>query len=172
MFTNILVPTDFSAPSDAALEYAKALAMRFNASLHLIHVVEYPIVTGAFGTETYVAEPPGFAAAMKRDAEHHLAARLTTSERSWLRATTEILTGPAAPTIVGAAGDLGVNLIVMGTHGRTGIAHAVMGSVAERVVRLAPCPVLTVHAMPAATAEATAHVSNWTMATVAGTVPA
>ncbi len=172
MFTHILVPTDFSAPSDAALEYAKALAMRFNASLHLIHVVEHPLVTGAFGTETYVAEPSGFAAALKQDAENHLATRLTASERTWLRATMEILTGPAAPTIVEAAGSLGVNLIVMGTHGRTGIAHAVMGSVAERVVRHAPCPVLTVHAMPVAIPEAIAHVSNWTMATGAGTFPA
>jgi nucleotide-binding universal stress UspA family protein len=154
MFTRILVPTDFSEPSEAALEYAKGLAARFGASLRLVHVVEDPIVTGAFGAETYVPEPIGFSAALRADAEQRLATLLTPADLGTLRATTEVLSGPSASTIVNAARELGVDLIVMGTHGRTGVVHALMGSVTERVVRSAPCPVLTVHApIPVPVAE-------------------
>jgi nucleotide-binding universal stress UspA family protein len=149
MFTRILVPTDFSEPSDAALDYAKELAEKFGASLHLVHVIEEPVVTGAFGAEVYVGgDSPRFVAALQADAESRLAVRVTPAERTKLRATTEVLMGPCAPTIVDTAADRGVDLIVMGTHGRTGVAHALMGSVAERVVRMAQCPVLTVHAKP------------------------
>jgi nucleotide-binding universal stress UspA family protein len=147
MFTRILVPTDFSEPSDAALEYAKELAARFGASLHLLHVVEEPFVVG-IAAERYVPESPEITATLRADAEFRLAERLTEAERAKLRATSEVLTGPSAPTIVNAARDLAIDLIVMGTHGRTGIAHAIMGSVAERVVRAAQCPVLTVHTRP------------------------
>ena len=146
MFTRILVPTDFSEPSDAALEYAKALATRFGASLHLIHVVEDALVTGVFGGEAYIPESMGVVEGMREDAEHRLNARLTPLERNRLRATVGVLNGPNAPTILNTAREWGIDLIVMGTHGRTGVVHALMGSVAERVVRSAPCPVLTVHA--------------------------
>jgi len=147
MITRILVPTDFSEPSDAALAYAKALAAQFGASLHLIHVVEDPVVTGVFGTETYIPDSPGFSAGLRSEAEQHLATRLTPAEREKFNATTELLNGVSAPTIIEAARDRAIDLIVMGTHGRTGVAHALMGSVTERVVRTAHCPVLTMHAM-------------------------
>ena len=148
MFTRILVPTDFSEPSDAAILYATELASRFGATIHLIHVVESPIVTGAFGVEAYSPESPGVFAALRADAEFKLSERLNGVRRAGVSATCEVLDGPTAPTIVSAAGELAIDLIVMGTHGRVGMAHAIMGSVAERVVRVASCPVLTVHVKP------------------------
>ena len=143
--TRILVPTDFSATSDAALDFAKMIAQTMGASLHLVHVFEDPFVTGAFAAETYVPMPPATREALITDATARLAHRLTPDERVLFNATTEIITGVSAPTIVEYARDTNADLIVMGTHGRTGMAHLLLGSVAERVVRLSPCPVLTVH---------------------------
>lgn len=148
MFTRILVPTDFSEPSDAALTCARELATRFRASLHLIHVIEDAIVTGPFATDAYVPESPQMTATLRAEAQRHLNERTAEAMRSHLHATSEVRNGTVAPTIVAAASELAIDLIVMGTRGRTGMAHAVMGSVAERVVRMATCPVLTVHAAP------------------------
>ena len=131
MFTRILVASDFSATSEAAIDCARELALRLGASLHLLHVVD---------------DPAG--AARRGDAEQGLAARLTPEDRRVLRATTDVLVGPVAPTIVEMASSRDADLIVMGTHGRSGLAHALIGSVAERVVRTADCPVLTVRARP------------------------
>ena len=149
MFTNIFVPTDFSPASDAALEYAKVLAERFGASLHLVHVLEDGVVTGAFGTEVYVPETPGMHEGMHHDAETRLEQRFPKAMRERMRGDIEIVAGTSARTIVDLAAERHADLIVMGTHGRHGVAHMLMGSVAEKVVRSAPCPVLTVHAMPA-----------------------
>jgi len=143
--TRILVPTDFSTASEAALDFSKTVARSFGASLHLVHVFEDPVVTVGF-TEAYAPLPPATRVALVDDACTQLAHRLSGEERDRYRATTEVISGPAAMAIVEYAQDQGIDLIVMGTHGRTGIAHLLIGSVAERVVRLAPCPVLTVHA--------------------------
>ena len=148
MFTRILVPTDFSAPSDAALEYARTLAGKFGASLHLLHVVEDQFVTGSFGADMFVPNTPGTLSYLLSEAHDRMAHRISTKDRSRLRATTEVIVGRAARTITSYAADNGYDLIVMGTHGRTGLAHVLMGSVAEHVVRDAACPVLTVHSMP------------------------
>jgi nucleotide-binding universal stress UspA family protein len=143
--TRILVPTDFSEMSDAALEWAKTIAATMGASLHLLHVFEDPFVAGAFGADAYVPMAPSTRAALLEDARARLATRLTPGERARFRATTEIVTGLSAQTIVDYAAEQKIDLIVMGTHGRTGVAHLLLGSVAEKVVRIAPCPVLTVH---------------------------
>jgi nucleotide-binding universal stress UspA family protein len=148
MFNRILVPTDFSEPSDAALEYARTLAAKFGASIHLFHVVEDQFVTGPFGAEMYVPHPPGTLSYLTAEAQGNMTRRVTADDRTTLRATTEIIVGTAARTIVEYAADNGYDLIVMGTHGRTGLAHVLVGSVAEYVVRNAPCPVLTVHTRP------------------------
>ena len=148
MFTRILVPTDFSGPSDAALEYARTLAAKFGASLHLLHVVEDQFVTGPFGAEMYVPNTPRTLSFLLAEARERMAHRISTDDRSRLRATTEVIVGTVARTIKDYAADNGYDLIVMGTHGRTGLAHVLMGSVAEHVVREAACPVLTVHALP------------------------
>jgi len=143
--TRILVPTDFSTTSDAALDFAKTVARTFNASLHLLHVFEDPVVSVGF-TEAYAPLPPATRIALVDDATKQLANRLSPEERERYHATTEVVSGAGAMAIVEYAQDCGIDLIVMGTHGRTGMAHLLIGSVAERVVRLAPCPVLTGHA--------------------------
>ena len=143
MITRILVPTDFSEPSEAALAYARTLARQFGATFHLLHVVEAPFVTGPFSSEMYIHESPGVQAELIQDAKLRLARRLLPSDKALYSATKEVIVGLAAKTIVQYAAEQNFDLIVMGTHGRTGLAHLLMGSVAEHVVRAAPCPVLT-----------------------------
>jgi nucleotide-binding universal stress UspA family protein len=146
MITRILVPTDFSEPSETALSYARMLARQFGASFHLLHVVEAPVVTGPFSSQMYIPESPGVVNELIQDAKLRLARRLLPSDKVHYKATKEIIVGLAAKTIVQYAAEQKFDLIVMGTHGRTGFGHFLMGSVAEHVVREAPCPVLTVHA--------------------------
>jgi len=152
MFTRILVPTDFSEPSDAALDYARALADKFGATLHLLHVIEPGYITGALSNEVFIGATPGDYEMLVTDAQAKFAHRVLPSDRARYRTTTEVMTGPSADTIVDYAEVQHVDLIVMGTHGRTGLAHLLMGSVAEHVVRMAPCPVLTVRQAPVAQA--------------------
>ena len=135
----------------AAPGHLRAVAERFGASLNLVHVLEDPVVTGAFGAEVYVPETPGMHEGLYKDAMMRLEHRMPATLRRELHGTTEIIAGTAAKAIAEYARDRGMDLIVMGTHGRSGVAHVLMGSVAERVVRTAPCPVLTVRseAVPA-----------------------
>jgi len=162
--TRILVPTDFSAPSDAALDSARLLAARFGASLHVLHVLEERVASGAFGLEGYAPESHEARSAPFDDAMQRLAATLTPDDRTTLQARTEVIFGTGARSIVDYAADNSFDLIVMGTHGRTGVAHLVMGSMAETVVRRAPCPVMTVREAREAVRESalagavTAHV--------------
>jgi nucleotide-binding universal stress UspA family protein len=144
MFANILVPTDFSASSDAALGYAREVAAKFGSTLYLLHVVEAPFVSGPLGSEAFVADTPAAQVHLIQEAQARLGHRLTPADRRRFAATGEIVSGTTARSIVEYAGERGIDLIVMGTHGRSGMAHLLMGSVAERVVRSAPCPVLTV----------------------------
>lgn len=149
----ILVPTDFSETSDAALLYAEALAEKLGASLHLLHVCADPYAAGAFGPEVYGTVPPSLADEARRGVERELAARVTPERRA--RGTVEIaiVEGLAANRIVEYARTHDIDLIIMGTHGRGGLAHFLVGSVAEHVVRIAPCPVLTVRGVPASLAR-------------------
>ena len=142
--TTILVPTDFSYTSDAALGYARMLAARFGASLHLLHVVDEP---GSW-SEVYAAIPD-IRDRLSADAGRRLEA-LAACMPTELKATSAVICGAPVPTIVRVAQSKGIDLIVMGTHGRRGMGHVLLGSVAERVVRLAPCPVLTVREQRAA----------------------
>jgi nucleotide-binding universal stress UspA family protein len=141
--TRILVPIDFSAHSEAAMRYAQELARPFHAAIHLVTVVEDPLAAGVWSSEIYTVEIAELQINLVRDAEKRLRGLVPAGVDSM---TTEVRTGPAAKQILDAARERRSDLIVMGTHGRTGIAHVVMGSVAEKVVRLAPCPVLTLHA--------------------------
>jgi len=139
-FRQILVPTDFSNGSRLAVDYGIELARRLGASVHLLHIVEDPSVAGLF-TEAYI-DMALIRKERRCDARHRMNGLL-----SQLRAphiTDEIASGHVAETIAGIAADRGVDLIVMGTHGRTGLAHVLVGSVAEQVIRIAGCPVLAV----------------------------
>ena len=144
MFNRILVPTDFSEPSDAALDYARRLARRFGASLHLLHVIEPFAAAGMVSNEMYNGTTPGQYELLVKEAQAKFAQRAFPPGREPGKTTTEVMTGRSAQTIVDYASDHGFDLIVMGTHGRTGLAHLLMGSVAEHVVRTASCPVMTV----------------------------
>jgi nucleotide-binding universal stress UspA family protein len=131
----ILVPTDFGEASEAALTYARELACLFKADLHLLHVMDNTFL------RPIASEP----LALKAAAYHQLRGRLSTTDRDALHAhaVVEVSDEPDR-VIVEYAKSFPIDLIVMGTHGRRGAAHALMGSVAERVVRKAPCPVLVV----------------------------
>jgi universal stress protein A len=145
--SRILVPTDFSPASEMALDSALAIAERFGASLHLLHVVDDPLVEGAgWGSEVYVASVPALRETLVNEAASKLAVLLARAEQQRIAARSEVRIGRAAETIRDVARQQASDLIVMGTHGRTGVAHLVMGSVAEKTVRRAPCPVLTVRA--------------------------
>ena len=143
-FNRLLVPTDFSELSSVALEYGQALAERFGASLHVLHVIEDPFILGATSSEIYVPDVPALRAALVTEAEAQLASMLPDWMRNAVCVMTEVRVGHAAPIIREVAETRPCDLIVMGTHGRTGVAHIFLGSVSEKVVRTAPCPVLTI----------------------------
>jgi nucleotide-binding universal stress UspA family protein len=149
-FKSILMPTDWSPASARAAEYAAALAARFGASLHLLHVVAYPM-DGAAWPDAYWVELSDLRERMRADAERQLAA--LAKSLPGVNATAEVRDGNPPRTIVAVAKDRGCDLIVMGTHGHGAVAHLLLGSVAERVVRTAPCPVLTVGPASAAAEE-------------------
>jgi nucleotide-binding universal stress UspA family protein len=140
----IIVATDFGEAAEAALNYGRALARVFGASLTVLHVVE-DLLTASFGIEGYVGSYPDFQRSLEESARKQLDALLTDEDRTDLGAIAVLRTsGSPALTIVNYARDVNADLIIMGTHGRGAMAHLLMGSVAERVVRTAPCPVLTV----------------------------
>lgn len=140
---NILVPTDFGEAADAALLYARELAVRFNARLHLLHVAEN-LQIGSCG-EAYPDMASRLQAMLDRTAREQIDARLIDSDGSGPRTARAVIASPApVMSIIDYAKANHIDLIVMGTHGRGVFGHVMMGSVAERVVRTAPCPVLTV----------------------------
>lgn len=147
MIKRILVPMDFSPPSDAALEYARSVAARYGASLHLLHVAEDPY-RALYSAEVFVPEMEGLREEILSDTAGRLKDRLRPSDVTEFHATADSIIGTPAGSIVEYAAGHEVDLIVMGTHGRGGMSHLLMGSVAERVVRTAPCPVLTVREAP------------------------
>lgn len=139
----VLVPTDFSEFSRLAVTYACAMAERFGAQLHVLHVVPDPAMlvpeAAVFSVESMQAQSD----------------RLVTDARKLLRQIPEgwqgsqpvirdVRVGAAFLEIIDYAKSQDIDLIVIGTHGRSGLSHILMGSVAERVVRAAPCPVLSV----------------------------
>lgn len=141
---NILVATDFGDASDAALTYGRALARCFGSTLHVIYVCEN-VFTRGLGSDAYVAVFPDLQKDVEDTSRKQLEELLTEEDRRELSAVPVVLTSNMpALAIVQYAKDAAIDLIVMGTHGRGAVAHLLMGSVAEKVVRTAPCPVLTV----------------------------
>jgi universal stress protein A len=132
---NVLVPIDFGEASDEALIYGRQLAKAFGANLHLMHVAENlffrPMANNPSAIQTGIAQ--------------RLAEQITTEDRNLLHAVAVMRTSDEpAEEIVQYAEHEQIDLIVMGTHGRQKMAHVLMGSVAEKVMRTAPCPVLTI----------------------------
>jgi len=140
----ILVATDFGEAAEVALRYGRELARNFNARLDVLQVADN-IFAHAFGVDGYVAPYPEIQKDIEDAARAELARLVSDDDRAVLGAQTVIRVSAAtALEIVTYARDASVDLIVIGTHGRGAVAHLLMGSVAERVVRTAPCPVLTV----------------------------
>jgi nucleotide-binding universal stress UspA family protein len=147
-FRKLLVPVDFSVHSAEAIRVAVELAKRFEGSLKLVHVYD-PLVYSL---------PDGFVFLPQYQIDQlfeALDAQLASSKKLALdagapRVETELLKGFVAGEIVDHATRGEFDLIVMGTHGRTGMKHLVIGSIAERVVRLSTCPVLTVKSLATA----------------------
>jgi universal stress protein A len=144
LIQNILVATDFSEPSNMALAYGRDLARCHGARLHVLHVVED--VLARYNPEVGFMLP-ATQQDLERAARRQLEARLNEVDRTDLKAVAVIATAVDIDRAICAyAMDNAIDLIVTGTHGRGMVRHLLMGSVAERVVRTAPCPVLTVHA--------------------------
>jgi nucleotide-binding universal stress UspA family protein len=143
---NILCPIDCSEGSRVALEHASALADKFDAQILVLHAwhVTYHVrpdlsVWGQSSGQESLLDVVKSEAQAAVDA---FVAKLDEATRR--RTTVKVVQGDEVPSIVDAAENEGIDLIVMGTHGRSGISRVALGSVAERVVRHAPCPVLTV----------------------------
>jgi nucleotide-binding universal stress UspA family protein len=137
----ILVPTDFSAPSKQAIAYAFELAQICGATLVLLHVIEeLPPYIGFLPPE----ETPKALEELADRARRDLARVVPQAQDSKVEVTCQAAVGAPAPKIIEVAQEMNADMIVIATHGRTGFRHFVMGSVAEHVVRTAPCPVLTI----------------------------
>ena len=140
----ILCPTDFSENSEHAMKYALTLATLSQAELQLFHVVEpltYPQSAELFEP---VLDEVELTMKMGAAYQKQLEDQVDALKDEYLKIRGKLANGNTFLEIIRAARDEGVDMIVMGTHGRTGLAHVLIGSVAERVVREAPCPVLTV----------------------------
>lgn len=139
---NILVATDFSEPSAVALTYGRDFARSYGATLHLLHVVEDVMIR--YSPEVGMTSPL-LQENLESGARRDLDALVTDDDRATLKIVPVIVKSPTIPGgIVEFANDKKVDLVILGTHGRSGVKQFLMGSVAERVVRTAPCPVLTV----------------------------
>jgi nucleotide-binding universal stress UspA family protein len=137
----ILAPTDFSALSERGVAEAASLARSFGAELVLVHVVEPAVMAGdlygAAAMATVLEE-------VQQSSRQALARAVDKIKKPGQRCRGVIANGGAATTIVDTAARLRIDLIVLATHGRSGFSRLLLGSVAERVVRSAACPVLTV----------------------------
>jgi nucleotide-binding universal stress UspA family protein len=141
-FRHILAPTDFSEYSKQAVACALELAKKFSAKLSILHVVELP----PYPVEGYV--PPSLTATfmedLEREASRQLAQMVPEAESAGVNVVRLVAVGSPYRKIIDTAEAEQVDLIVMATAGRTGFSHLIMGSIAERVVRTASCPVLTI----------------------------
>ena len=140
--THILVPVDLGESSERTIDYARMVARPFHASLLVMHVVPNPYVK--MTSEAYMPPPQDFLDELESEARNRLKGLLAEGDRAEFNAEAVVEVGDPLCAIVEYASVRKIDLIVMGTHGRTGVAHLVLGSVAERVVRTAPCPVLTI----------------------------
>jgi nucleotide-binding universal stress UspA family protein len=136
----ILVPIDFSDCSKKALQYALPLAKQHQAAITLLYVVPLSYAVGEYGGTDYVS----LEAETRASADKALAALAVDEIRGEVPADAVVRSGSTAFEIIEAAKRLPADIIVVSTHGRTGLKHVFLGSVAEDIVRHAPCPVLVV----------------------------
>jgi nucleotide-binding universal stress UspA family protein len=146
----ILVPHDFGTGSDHALVYAAELAKAIGAELVVMHAYEIPMIGFPDGA---IIATPELATRVSEAAQIGLTKAIEQLPAGGVPARTILKQGPTWRTIIDAATEIGAGMIVMGTHGRHGLPRALLGSVAEKVVRSAHCPVLTVHSDDVAAAK-------------------
>lgn len=139
----ILWPTDFSDNARTAQLYAVEFARQFSAELHVVHVIVDPAYFISPMGVGYI--PESYHEDMLKRSDEELAALPAAEQSEGLQVVRKTLGGAAAESIVDYAEENTISMIVMGTHGYTGLTNLVIGSVAEKVVRTAHCPVLTVH---------------------------
>lgn len=147
---NILVPTDFSPPAEAAWRYAQMLAGQFKSRLHLLHVVSPPFIYDAWGTDRAAVHMTELLEQFEDAARKQLQTIVARQGRHATRVVTATTTGLTVERILDYISTRRIDLVVIGTHGRGMVGHLLLGSVAERVVQHSPVPVLTVHGAPAA----------------------
>lgn len=140
-FSNLLVATDFSEPSNRALDKAKELARDLGAKLHLIHAFDIPV---PYVTPYEIAVPADFIEGARKEARVRLTALVEKVTSEGIDATGHLSESPAHSAIERAAEEVGADLIVMGTRGNTGLKHILLGSVAEQTLRSSSCAVLTI----------------------------
>ncbi len=140
-FKRVLVPVDFSDFSDRALQYGREMCRKFGAELHLLHVLEVQ-VTPQFTMGLAVPQRNEESADAAREKLQRLSGEAEDDQIGPV--ICETAHGRPADKIVQYANDHGIDVIAIGTHGRTGLSHVLVGSVAENVVRHAACPVLIV----------------------------
>lgn len=148
-FERILVPTDFSDTAAKALDVAVDLAKKYGATITLLHVYEVPVYPYLGSMVDF-----DFVTPIRDAAQKELASAFDTLKLRGVEARSELLFGVPWSVILETADHRKADLIVMGTHGRKGVMHALLGSVAEKVVRLSPIPVLTVRASATARTKA------------------
>ncbi len=142
LFRNILCPIDFDANSPSAMEFAGKIAQETGGRIYLLHVVPWTVAAVPIDASEVLAELKQAATArLRRLAKEKLDGRVANE------IVVTVATNPGNE-VVRIAGELNVDVVIMATHGRKGLNHLVLGSVAERVVRESPCPVLTVRAQP------------------------
>jgi universal stress protein A len=143
-FKNILFPTDLSENSKEAMKYATSLAEHYDASLHIIHVTLGVNQYLAYDVNVYI--PDDIKQNERKKLEDNLKKLPPDEMGTPTSVKHEILEGLPVPEISQYIKDNNIDLVVMGTHGHTGLKHLIIGSVAENIVRSSPVPVLTIHA--------------------------
>lgn len=138
----LLVPVDFSETSQKALDFAIELGQALQARLLLLHVIEAPVLGGGPGEMGMATAYAEVIEQIEADASRNLEDALQRARKAGLECTGELMHGAPFQQIIDVADRQQVDLIVMGTRGHTGLKHLILGSVAEKAVRLAACPVL------------------------------
>lgn len=137
MYDRILVPTDGSDGAHTAFEHGLALAERFGADLHVLHAVDPSLIPPEVGAERVID-------ALRESAQDDLRELRRRGESMGIETETTIVDGGPHDAVLAFVDEHDIDLVVMGTHGRTGLGRWLLGSVTERVVRTCPVPVLTV----------------------------
>lgn len=145
LFKHIAFCTDFSENADEAFVTAKDLAWRFDATLHIVHVMVTFSISPPMNTSYLPIEyDPGFVEQVAQAAKETIQARYLSQLKEKQPYEIHLVSGYASTEVLRLAKECDIDLIVMGSHGLTGLAHVLFGSTADRVVRKAPCSVLTV----------------------------